>query len=78
MKHASRELGVIRWFRRVSAQCDKIRSLMMHQRWLALARLLALPAWQHCLTEKRSKRSRREKVCDSIDLDRNHRDASMA
>lgn len=78
VRHATRELGLIRWFRRVAAQFDKIRGLIMQQRWLALARLLEALALRYSLAEKRSKPSTREKVRDSINLDRKQREASMA
>lgn len=77
-KYSKREIGLIRWFRRVAAQFDKIRELIIARRWLALARLLEVLALGHCLAEKRSKGSTREKVRDSIALDRKRRKGSMA
>lgn len=76
-KNTKREIGLIRWFRRVAAQFDKIRGLIMAQRWLALAHLLEILALGHCLAEKHSKASTREKVHHSIALDRKRRKVSM-
>jgi hypothetical protein len=72
-KGAPREIGLIRWFRRISAKLDKIRELIIAQRWLALARVLETLAIRYCLAEKHSKPSTREKVCDAIELDRQGR-----
>ncbi len=77
-KKATRGIGLIRWFRRVAAHFDKIRVLIIQKRWLALARLLETLALRHCLEEKNSKLSTREKVFDSIELDKIRQEVSMA
>lgn len=69
-KESPREIGLIRWFRRVAAQLSTIRELIFARRWLALAKLLRTLALRYCMSEKHSKLSSREKVRESIGLDR--------
>jgi len=67
---AEREIGVLRWMRRVAACFAEIRGLITSQRWLALAKLLARIGLRHSMAEKHSKPSSRQKVRESIALDR--------
>lgn len=67
---AAREIGLLRWMRRVAAIFAQIRDLIVGSRWLALARLLVRTGLRHCVAEKHSKPTSRQKVRESIALDR--------
>jgi len=65
--HDHQEIGLIKWFRCVSASFAKIREMLRQKQWLALARLFRELA-QQCFNQKHSKPSTKEKLNESIDL----------
>ncbi len=71
------EIGVILWFRRLSAQLSTMRDLLRAGKWCALARLLIELATKHCRREKRQRNTTLEDIRESAGLGRFSTGGSM-
>lgn len=63
------EIGVIRWYRRLSPQLSTMRDLLRSGKWCALARLLIAIATKFCRPEKRQRMTTVEKIRESSGMD---------
>lgn len=63
-----REIGILKWYRRTTAQLARIRALIQTKRWLALAKWLLELGRKHCLAANHSKPSSTEKINKSSRL----------